>query len=143
MTELPSKISYLFHPNSLTSAAAANADLNSIVLHVKNIGREPSYLQTFLWDFGELPIEKEPLVLVDPQQAVIERGADVNVRLKVSGLASKLPRSRLEARLGYRTTTLWVDVRESNNPHHQLSVPLPVDLCRNLILAKVPEDPEY
>src|SRR6266576_688772 len=93
--------------------------------------------------------EKEPLVLTDPKEAFIRQGADdVIVHLKVYGLASKVPKSRLKALLDKalldnRTTTLWVDVRESNNPHHQLSVPLPVDLFRDLILAKVPKDPEY
>jgi hypothetical protein len=143
MADLPNQISYLFHPNSLTSAAVANADLSSIVLHVTNIGREPSYLQTFLWDFGDLPIEKEPLVLADPKAAVIGPRAEVTVSLKVYGLASKVPKRQLQALLDNKTTTLLVDVRESNNVYRRRSVPLPMNLVRDLILDKVPEDPRY
>jgi hypothetical protein len=138
IADLPSQISYFFHLNSLTSAVAPNADRNSIMLYVTNVGRKPSYLQTFLLDFGDLPIEKEPLELADLKEAVIGPGAEVKVRLKVYGLASRVPRSQLEAMLDNQTSTLFVDVRESNNPHHLLPVPLPMTLIRNLILEKTP-----
>jgi hypothetical protein len=116
----------------------------AIYIRVLNSGRKGSNLGGCTLNFGNGPIETTSLepIFEDMKKTVIAPGADIIIGYTSSGLMAKnIKKKGLLLQLDNRLATLSIDVEESNNPHHQMQIHIPLAAMRTFISGRIEDDP--
>lgn len=144
-------VSIYFLTPSDTSVRVSNGAQSPMRVRVRNQGGRPSTLigSSFQLHFGNLPIETEPLVLLQPQRYGRIAGHDeVSLSLVANGMLT--PKSKGEGSyfseedilplLSGARLTLTAQVQESDGRLHTRSATLPADSVRGFVLEEFPDD---
>lgn len=146
---------YVLSPSN-TSLSIAGGDASGIVVRVRNRGGRPSLLvgSSFKLDFGSLPIETEPLILLRPEKALRIPGHgnlelslkdDELLRPKVRNAKSYYSVDDVLPHLAGAKITLRAQVKESDDRVRTLTEVFPGERIREFVLEAFPyvRQPKY
>jgi TIR domain len=138
---------YFLSPSD-TSFTVSGGDSSSLQVRVRNRGGRPAMLvaTSFKLHFGSLPIETEPLVLLQPETHTRIAGhGDVIVRLTADRLLTQKMRDEesyftpedIRPLLAGAKLTLTAQVKESDDRVHTRSDGFPAERIKNFILEEL------
>jgi hypothetical protein len=141
---------YSLSPSS-TSFTVAGGEPSALLVRIRNEGGRPSMLlaSSFKLDFGNLPIEPEPLVLLQPETNTRVAGhADMTLRLTADRMLTPKRRNEesywnqqdLEPLLKGARVRLTAQVKESDDRLYTRSQDLSADSIKRFILEEFPDD---
>lgn len=141
---------YFFSPSN-TSFSVAGGDAAAIVVRVRNRGGRPSMLagNSFRLHFGSLPIETEPLVLLEPEKhSRIAGHDDVVIRLTADRLLTPKMRDEesystaddVRPLLAGAKVKLTAQVKESDDRFHMRSEEFFAERIKKFVLEEFPDD---
>ena len=141
---------YFFSPSN-TSFIVTGDDKSAILVQVRNRGGRPSTLigSSFKLDFGNLPIESEPLVLLQPEQySRIAGHSDVIIHLTAHNMLDPKTRDEesyfteadIRPLLSGAKLTLTAQVKESDHRFHTRSDQFLGARIPNFVLEEFPND---
>jgi hypothetical protein len=141
---------YFLSPSS-TSFTVAGGEQSALLVRIRNEGGRPSLLlaSSFKLDFGNLPIEPEPLVLLQPETNTRVAGhADMTLRLTADRMLTPKKKDEesyfnqhdLEPLLKGARVRLTAQVKESDDRLYTRSQDLSADGIKRFILEEFPDD---
>jgi hypothetical protein len=141
---------YFLSPSN-TSFIVSGDDPSAIVVRLRNRGGRPSTLigSSFRLDFGNLPIEPEPLVLLQPEKysriaghadVILHLTADNMLKPKMRDEESYFTETDIRPLLSGAKLTLTAQVKESDNRFHTRSEQFLGKRIQNFVLEEFPND---